>query len=296
VGHPRPALRIVGVDFTSAPRKAKPIVVAHGHDQNRGFRLDSIETLADFEAFERFLRRPGPWIGGFDFPFGLPRELLADLLWPKDWKRLVAFCAALSRRELRAILDGYRATRPAGRKYAHRATDGPAGSSSPMKLVNPPVALMFHEGAPRLAAAGVHVPGLAAGDRSRVALEAYPGLLARSITRASYKNDARDKQTPARRAARRAIVAALEQGAPSLGLRLRYANPALRRRLIDDASGDALDAVLCAIQAAWAVMRPNYALPRRVPRGEGWIVSAPFESAHAALRSSGTASKARARP
>jgi hypothetical protein len=274
VGGPRAALKIVGVDFTSTPRKAKPIVVAHGHRQGRRFCLDALEALADFDAFERFLLRPGPWVGGFDFPFGLPRELLADLLWPRDWSRLVAFCAALSRTELRGILDGYRATRPAGRKYAHRVTDGPAGSSSPMKLVNPPVALMFHEGAPRLAASGLHLPGLIAGDRARVALEAYPGLLARAITRASYKNDARDKQTPARRAARRAIVAALEAGAPRLGLRLSCARPALRRRLIDDASGDALDAVLCAIQAAWAVTQPDYGLPRRLPRGEGWIVSA----------------------
>lgn len=275
MGGARAALKIVGVDFTSTPRKAKPIVVAHGRIQARGFRLEALETLADFDAFERFLLRPGPWVGGFDFPFGLPGELLADLLWPRDWARLVALSAALSRRELRGILEGYRATRPAGRKYAHRATDRPAGSSSPMKLVNPPVALMFHEGAPRLLAAGLHLPGLATGDRSRVALEAYPGLLARSITRASYKNDARDKQTPARRAARCAIVATLEVGAPRLGLRLSVARPALRRRLIDDASGDALDAVLCALQAAWAATQPNYGLPPRVPRGEGWIVSAP---------------------
>jgi hypothetical protein len=269
-------VKIVGVDFTSAPRKAKPIIVAHGRASGLQLHIDALEALADFDAFERFLLRPGPWVGGFDFPFGLPRELLVDLLWPKDWKRLVAFCAALSRAELRGILDGYRATRPCGRKYAHRATDGPAGSSSPMKLVNPPVALMFHEGAPRLAAAGLQVPGLAAGDPSRVALEAYPGLLARSITRASYKNDARDKQTPARRAARREIIATLEAGAPRLDVRVSFARPALRRRLVDDASGDSLDSVLCAIQAGWAVAQPNYGLPLRLPRGEGWIVSAPF--------------------
>jgi len=274
VGGHRTALSVVGVDFTSAPRKTKPIVAAHGRALGLRLRIDTLAALPDFDAFERFLLRPGPWVGGFDFPFGLPRELLADLLWPQRWKTLVAFCAALSRAELRGVLNGYRATRPAGRKYAHRATDAPAGSSSPMKLVNPPVALMFHEGAPRLAAAGLHVPGLASGDRSRVALEAYPGLLARSITRASYKNDARAMQTPARRAARRAIVAALEAGAPRLGIRVSLARPALRQRLIDDASGDSLDAVLCATQAAWGAMQPNYGLPPRLPRGEGWIVSA----------------------
>ena len=37
-----------------------------------------------------------------------------------------------------------------------------------MKLANPPVGWMLHEGAPRLVAAGVHMPGVARGDPSRV--------------------------------------------------------------------------------------------------------------------------------
>src|SRR6185436_1734357 len=145
---------------------------------------------------------------GFDFPFGLPRELVRDLGWPGNWRGLVQFCAGLSRGEWRGILDGYRATRAAGRKYAHRATDFPAGSSSPMKLVNPPVALMFHEGARRLLAAGVHLPALASGDRTRVALEAYPGLLVRKHLgiRDSYKSDTRAEHTSARKAVRKRIV------------------------------------------------------------------------------------------
>jgi len=261
----RAALTVYGVDFTSAPCRAKPIVVAEGCARGSRIEVVSIECLRSFDAFEAFLLRPGPWIGGFDFPFGLPREMLRDLGWPRDWRRLVAFCAGLARREWRGILDGYRATRPAGRKYAHRATDLPAGSSSPMKLVNPPVALMFHEGAPRLAEAGVHVPGLAAGDRTRVALEAYPGLLARSIVgRAPYKSDDRARQTPEQRGKRREILAAVP---------VRVSN-ALRRQIIADPSGDTLDAVLCAVQAAAAAHRPNYGLPRRVPRGEGWIAGA----------------------
>jgi hypothetical protein len=257
-------MRIFGVDFTSAPRRAKPITVAVGSWSDSGLEILQIEKLQSFIEFEEFLLRPGPWIGGFDFPFGLPKELVHDLGWPRDWRRLVGFCAALSRHEWRGILDGYRATRPAGRKYAHRKTDRPAGSSSPMKLVNPPVALMFHEGAPRLAEAGVHVPGLCDGDRSRIALEAYPGLLARKIIgRVSYKNDSTAKQTPARRVAREKIV-------NNLPIRT-----GIRKQLIDDASGDSLDAVICAVQAAWGWQRRrrNFGLPRRVPACEGWIVS-----------------------
>ena len=267
-------MRIIGVDFTSAPRRAKPITVAHAERRAGTLHLLAIEPLYDFAAFEALLARPGPWLGGFDFPFGLPAELVRDLGWPERWKPLVAHCARLTRAELRTTLDAYRATRPAGSKYAHRATDRPAGSSSPMKLVNPPVALMFHEGAPRLAAAGLHVPGLAHGDRSRVALEAYPGLVARAVTRAPYKNDARALQTPERRAARRSIVAALERGPHPLGVRVSIVTDSLREELVEDASGDALDAALCALQAAWAAARPNFGLPRRIPRCEGWIVSA----------------------
>ena len=233
-------------------------------------RLEEVERLESFQGFEALLRRPGPWIGGFDFPFSLPRELVRDLGWPRAWKALVAHCAAMTRPELRSALDAYRATRAPGAKYAHRATDYPAGSSSPMKLVNPPVALMFHEGAPRLLAAKLHIPALAPRPDSRVALEAYPGLLVRKQLgiRDSYKSDARAEQTPARTEVRRRIVQALQAGRP-LGIRLA----ACAKPLVGDGTGDVLDAAICALQAAWAAGKPRYGLPDRVPAGEGWIVT-----------------------
>jgi len=45
--------------------------------------------------------------------------------------------------------------------------------------------------------------------------------------------------------------------------------------LLADGSGDALDAVLCMVQAAWAHLQPEgtYGLPNFDPL-EGWIVSA----------------------
>jgi hypothetical protein len=140
-----------------------------------------------------------------------------------------------------------------------------------MKLVNPPVALMFHEGARRLIAAGVHLPALMHGDRRRVALEAYPGLLVRRQLglRASYKSDTRSEQTPARKAVRKSILAALKAGKP-LGIRLRTG---MDKELVNDGSGDSLDAAICALQAAWAATRPGYGIPAHAPAGEGWIVS-----------------------
>ena len=267
-------MRIYGVDFTCAPRRAKPITVAVASLARNIVSLRAVERLESFAAFEAFLERPGPWIGGFDFPFSLPAELVRDLGWPAEWQALVGHCSGLDRLQLRKLLDSYRATRPVGRKYAHRATDLPAGSSSPMKLVNPPVALMFHEGARRLLAAEVRIPGLCENKSSRIALEAYPGLLVRKQLglRASYKSDTRSEHTPARKAARRSVVKAMVEGKP-LGVRLR-AEKKLLTALIDDGSGDLLDAAICAVQAGWAARKEGYGIPAGAPAGEGWIISA----------------------
>jgi hypothetical protein len=267
-------LRIFGVDFTCAPRPAKPITAACAVLRRKVLRLERIERLASFAEFEALLARPGPWIGGFDFPFSLPRELVRDLGWPAEWPQLVAHCTGFDRKTFRLALDAYRASRAAGRKYVHRATDRPAGSSSPMKLVHPPVALMFHEGAPRVLAAGVHIPALVNGDPARVALEAYPGLLVRKQLGIgeSYKSDTRSEHTPRRLSSRRKIVQALKRGQP-LGIHLEL-SPADERALLADGSGDLLDAAICALQAAWALGQPGYGIPAHAPAGEGWIVTA----------------------
>ena len=44
--------------------------------------------------------------------------------------------------------------------------------------------------------------------------------------------------------------------------------------LVADASGDRLDAVLCLLQAAWALGQPRYGMPAVIDRLEGWIISA----------------------
>ncbi len=267
-------MHCIGVDFSSAPTRAKSIWLAAGERTDATVQLRLLQAHASLPSLADALRAPGPWIGGFDLPFGLPRELVETLGWPLQWPALMHHYRSLDRAQIRATFKAFCDARPVGGKFAHRACDGPAGSSPSMKWVNPPVAFMLHAGVPLLLEAGLHLPGLHDGDRSRVALEAYPGLLARElIGRRSYKSDARARQTAERRQARHDIVSALSQGRTRLQLKLKL-HATQRAALIEDGGGDRLDAVLCLMQAAWAAGQPNHGLPAHVDALEGWIVSA----------------------
>ena len=292
---------LIGCDFSSSPSRKKPIVLALGARRNGQVMLSKLERFESLDAFGVWLTS-GPaagavdamgavrgwagdathgWLGAFDLPFGLPRELVEALGWPTDWLACMRHFAALSRDDIRARFKAFCDVRPAGGKFAHRATDGPAGASPSMKWVNPPVAFMMHAGVPLLLAANATLPGLrdAGTDPGRIALEAYPGLLAREVLgRRSYKSDDRQAQTPERLIARKDLVTALEHGQTRLGLFLKLSH-AQRDTLVDDASGDSLDAVLCLLQAAWADRAraqgdARYGLPPDVDPLEGWIVTA----------------------
>ena len=267
--------RLLGCDFSSSPSSRKSIVLAWGAWRDKRLVLEGMQACTSLVAFEQALHTPGPWVGGFDLPFGLPRELVTTLKWPLSWKACIDHFAALSREEIRATFKAFCDKRPVGGKFAHRATDIPAGSSPSMKWVNPPVAYMLHAGVPLMLQAGLDFPGLYAGDTQRVALEAYPGCLARRLIGSrSYKSDDRAKQTSERLIARKDILQALVSGQVGVTLYLR---PAQHDALVADASGDKLDAVLCMVQAAMAQLRHAegntlYGLPPEMDALEGWII------------------------
>lgn len=278
---------VLGCDFSSSPSHRKPIVLAFGSLKAGRVVLSRLERFESLPELGEWLARPGDWVGGFDLPFGLPRELVETLGWPLEWKTCIAHYTALSRVDIRQQLVAFCDARPVGGKFAHRATERPAGASPSMRWVNPPVAWMLHAGVPLLLAAGVNLAGLhpgnpadvdALGQPRRVALEAYPGLIAREVLgHRSYKSDDRAKQTSERLIARKDLVMALEHGATrlQLGLKLSHAQHDL---LVGDASGDALDAVICLMLAAWGESQhlqgaPRYGLPEADPL-EGWILAA----------------------
>ncbi len=268
-------MEIWGVDFSSAPSKRKPVVLAQGRMRGAVLQLQSLHILPTLAEFETALRRPGPWFGAFDFPFGLPRAFVQAQALGDDTRSVITALRQRcpTRMDFRALVDQWGNARPAGQRLLHRAADSAMpgiSSTSPLQTRYVPVGFMYYEGLSRLVDAGVHLPQMCEGDSTRVALEGYPGWLAfELIGRRSYKNsDDNDRLL-----ARKDIVEALEQGRTRLGLRLKL-TPAQAGELVADASGDRLDAVLCMAQAAWAHQQPGYGLPPGLDSVEGWIVGA----------------------
>ena len=267
---------LLGVDFTCAPGPRKPITVARGELDRGVLRLHGVSALTTLPAFEALLQEPGPWLGAFDFPFGLPRAFVQAQGLGSTTAEVMA---ALQRRcptrmAFRACVDAWGNGRPAGQRLLHRACDTAmpgVTSTSPLQTRYVPVGFMYYEGLSRLLAAGVGLPGLHAGDPARQAIEGYPGLLAHELVGArSYKNrDADDRLI-----ARKDIVERLEQGRTRLGLRVRMSH-AQREALVADAGGDRLDALLCLVQAAWASTQPGLGLSPGMDAVEGWIATVP---------------------
>lgn len=263
-------MKILGIDFTSRPSRQKPITCIFCTLDDSTLRTHSFEKWASYDAFEAALAKSGPWVAGIDFPFGQSRRFIETIGWPQSWEGYVRYVSQLDRVGFRNLLNSYKANRVAGDKEHRRTTDKAAGSLSPQKLYGVPVGLMFFEGAPRLLASGATIPHLQKGDPERIVLEAYPGVLARHIIgRRSYKNDTRKKQTSNQLLARQELLQTLREQAPR-----RYGfNIVAPDYLCDDPSGDHLDALLCAVQAAWAWLQHDtgFGAPETVDHLEGWI-------------------------
>jgi hypothetical protein len=262
---------VLGIDFTSAPSSRKPITCARAEFDGARLSLVELMHLHDFASFEALLATPGHWIAGIDFPFGQARRFVENIDWPATWGDYVHEVSRLDRPGFRKVLENYKRDRAPGDKQHKRVCDVLTRSQSPQTLYGTPVALMFYEGAPRLLASGVHLPYHRDGDTSRVVLEAYPGITARQlIGNRGYKSDDKRKQTAQKREARQELFARLtgEPGQTVYGFSIDA--PVA---LADDPGADDLDALICAVQAAWGYGRADrgYGAPPDLDRLEGWI-------------------------
>ncbi len=280
-----------GIDFSSAPSSSKPVMVAAARIERDGdtVRCDvkSLFAFRKLDELEKFLADSPPWVAAIDMPFGLSRLVTETLQWPghgdvsvKAWDTWTRFYTALERAEIREVFKAWCDAHPPGQKFAHRASDRPAKSSPSMKWVNPPVAYMLHAGSALLQRLDAYLPGMRPEGRpDRMALEAYPGFMARQLLNAkSYKHDDARMQSAARDDERRHLIESLLNVSDKLKLLI---HPDILSAMQTDGKGDALDAVMCIVQAVLAWMRNanTYDQPTDADPLEGWIVNVPWRTA-----------------
>ncbi len=265
-----------GVDFTSAPGRGKPITVASARFDGATLSLERLDAIPDLDRFARFLEECPGRIVALDFPFGLPRSAVEWLGWPVTWPSCLEAIGQMGRAGYEAALEAFRIAQPPGQKRPQRRTDARTGGTSPVALHVVPVAKMLFEGATRLHASGIDVPPCRRRPgASRVALEGYPALVARAlIGRRSYKGTRGD---PDRLAARRDLLDRLREPNGTIpqtyGCRITMTDEHVEVCAVDH-QGDRLDAVLCAVQAAWAALQgpPDFGVPTHADPLEGWII------------------------
>lgn len=95
-------MKIYGIDFTSTPNAKKAITCVECRLDESGLSLERFERLTSFDAFENFLRQPGAWVAGMDFPFGQPRKLIENIGWPQTWEGYVRQVGEMIRKQVKA--------------------------------------------------------------------------------------------------------------------------------------------------------------------------------------------------
>ena len=259
---PRPPL-LYGLDFTSAPSRRKPITLAGGRIEGGRLILERLDTLPDWAAFEAFLDDPAPKIAGFDLPLGMPLPLREH--FGRDTAALAAH--ALERGPIAWVGELRRYRGPNGERELFRPCDRAARACSPMKGFYIPVARMYAQGAGRIRRAGWRV-AWEPGPSERIAVEAYPALVAEAVTGdrsfRSYKSDTSPR--PDHRPRREAIVAGLARP-NAYGFTVEN----LPADLANDPGADRLDAVLALLQTAWASGRTDLGVPPGTDPFEGSI-------------------------
>jgi hypothetical protein len=275
-------LIVKGLDFTSSPSVKKPITCAICHLLGNELRILEIKRLEDFRAFEVEISEPGEWMAGIDFPFGQSRTLIGNLGWSDCWEEYVEMVSLYSKQAFVDLLESYKKYRRTGDKEHRRRIDELAKSISPQKLYGVPVGKMFYEGAKRLLRSPASIVPFRVADPQRVIMESYPALVARRVIgKEAYKHDQVSRQTGEHEDARTRIVAALMSGLVTADYGINVRIDSQYDALVTDASGDMLDAMLCALQAAWGYQNRDrdYGVPAGVDRAEGWIVDPLFVSA-----------------
>jgi hypothetical protein len=245
--------RILGIDFSGARDAGRKIWIAESHLSSRGLlAVTDIRPACELEnsgdapdvaiaSLRRHLLAEADTVAGCDFPFSIPRALIEEESWE-------AFISAFPGRFDHA--DAFRdwAFRKAGMKEARRQTDKAA--KTPFNSYNIRIHRQTWWGVKALLHPLV-TSGMAAirpyqsmpRDGRPVVIEICPASSMKSIGfYPPYKG--RSEQ---HRLARHMVIRRLVDDGY-----LEMPERSVRRRLLDNAGGDALDAVIAAIATAQA--------------------------------------------
>lgn len=269
-------MRIFGLDFSAASHEGVPIACTSCVLESRVLYVHCLALLENLDSFENFLSSEGPWVAGIDFPFGQPRKLVKNLGWPMRWEGYVGRSEGLGLTRFELVLEEYRETRPLGDKQYLRSVDSQANFRTPMSLRQVPTSRLFQRCAPRLLRSPVSVLPCRPNRDERVVLEAYPALVARRlIDRRPYKGTSPDELSDLRLDARRDLLDGLmsQRLEDEFGVALAV-DSSIRDELIEEPSGNYLDAILCSLQATWAWnhREHGWGIPSSADSLEGWIV------------------------
>ncbi len=235
--------RTASASISAARRPgSKSIWLAAGERSGAVVRLQSLQPHASLRSLGDALRAPGPWVGGFDLPFGLPRELVEALGWPLQWPALMHhYCGLDARADSRHLRGLLRCATRRAQVRAPRLRR--AGRLQPVDEVGQSAggAACCMPACRCCSMPGVHLPGLHDGDTQPRRARSLPGPAGARADRPALVQE-RPARAPHRRArqARDDIVLALEQGRTRLGLRLQLSaaqrDGADRRRAAPTAS------------------------------------------------------------
>lgn len=264
--------QVYGVDFSGAADAGRAIWIATGEAEAGRLRITACrrgeelpgsarERSCCLAALRAFIGGQAGAVFGLDFPFGLPRPLVAERSWPE-------FVLALAGRHASPEAFREECRRRAGGREWRRRTDGEM--ATPFSPYNLRLYRQTYYGICGLLAPLVReqqacvLPVQPPEPGKPWLLEICPAsLLKREHLYVPYKG-----RSAGAAGARAEILAGLERRGA-----LAVASPALRARLIQDAGGDALDSVLAALAAFRALGAPaslspgdcaDYALEGRV--------------------------------
>jgi hypothetical protein len=198
---------VYGLDFTSSPSRkaatgdsAKWLTLAQCRLTGSSLKVESLtrlnaENSNDFREYEAWLKKPGEWIAGIDFSFGMPVAAIEHFGWLNHkatgtWEDYIR-CLCEQNNDMKAFEETIESwvypneISEAGnpiKVQPKRIADQLAHSQSPLKVNdNPHPGKMFFRGCKALVDSQVTIPPLRyfsdIQPRS-VVIEAYPRLVA----------------------------------------------------------------------------------------------------------------------